>query len=65
MSKSIRIIDDMEETLAVLRDCGIGPTPQRIAVVGFVLKAASHPSADEVLENVRRNCVLLQLELEF
>jgi Fe2+ or Zn2+ uptake regulation protein len=41
---------------AILRNCGIQPTPQRIAVVNFVLNTTSHPSADDVLECVRKEC---------
>lgn len=42
--------------MAVLRQCGIKPTPQRIAVVENVLKSKSHPSADDVLDRARRSC---------
>jgi Fur family transcriptional regulator, iron response regulator len=44
-------MDDLEGTL---RHHGIKPTPQRLAVAGFVLRAVTHPSADEVLSQVRR-----------
>lgn len=56
MSKSIINLETMEDALAVLRRFGIQPTPQRIAVVEYVLSAATHPSADEVLQAVRRKC---------
>jgi Fe2+ or Zn2+ uptake regulation protein len=46
----------MEQALTLLRECGIHPTPQRIAVVQFILRTDSHPSADAVLETVRRQC---------
>jgi len=46
----------MEDALTLLRRFGIQPTPQRIAVVEYVLNTAAHPAADEVLENVRRKC---------
>jgi Fur family transcriptional regulator, iron response regulator len=43
-------MNDMEGTL---RRHGIKPTPQRLAVAGFALRAETHPSADEVLSRVR------------
>jgi Fur family peroxide stress response transcriptional regulator len=46
----------MKDPLSVLRDHAIQATPQRIAVMRYVCETDSHPSADEVLENVRRHC---------
>lgn len=46
----------MENTLAILRECGIQPTPQRIAVVDYILTTGEHPTAERVLEQVRRQC---------
>jgi Fe2+ or Zn2+ uptake regulation protein len=46
----------MRDVLTVLRDHGIQPTPQRIAVAEYVLVSQSHPTADEVLTGVRRKC---------
>lgn len=46
----------MFEAITVLRQCGIQPTPQRMAVVDAVLKTRAHPSADEVFESARRKC---------
>jgi Fe2+ or Zn2+ uptake regulation protein len=40
----------------LLRECGIKPTPQRIAVVENVVKSKKHPTADDVLESARRTC---------
>jgi Fur family transcriptional regulator, iron response regulator len=45
-------MDDLEATL---RRHGIQPTLQRLAVAGFVLRAETHPSADEVLSGLRRS----------
>lgn len=42
--------------LATLRQHGIQPTPQRLAVAKVVLGRDSHPSADEVWAKVRRRC---------
>jgi len=45
--------------MAILRRHGIQATPQRIAVAEYVLAAKTHPSADEVWEQVRRRCPTL------
>jgi len=42
--------------ITMLRQRGIQPTPQRIAVANYVLKADSHPTAEQVLDEVRRTC---------
>jgi len=44
----------MRDLLVALRQSGIQPTAQRLAVAQFVLEARSHPTADEVWEKVRR-----------
>ena len=46
----------MKDVISILRHCAIQPTPQRIAVVEYVLKNKSHPSADEVLSSARKKC---------
>lgn len=46
----------MKDAIAVLRRCHIQPTPQRIAVVEYVLKSKDHPSADDVLSHARKKC---------
>lgn len=46
----------MKDTISVLRDCGIQPTPQRVAVVEYVMRATTHPSADDVFAMARRRC---------
>ena len=46
----------MEEAISILQQCDIQPTPQRIAVVEYVLKSKTHPSADEVLSYARKKC---------
>jgi Fe2+ or Zn2+ uptake regulation protein len=46
----------MKDTISILRDCGVQPTPQRISVVKFILNTSSHPSADQVLEKIRVEC---------
>jgi Fur family transcriptional regulator, iron response regulator len=44
----------MEDLEGTLRRHGIQPTPQRMAVAGFVLRAETHPSAEEVLAQLRQ-----------
>lgn len=46
----------MIDLVDLLRRRGIQPTPQRLAVANFILGSRAHPSADQVLENVRRQC---------
>lgn len=46
----------MKDAIALLRQCDIQPTPQRIAVVEYVLKSKTHPSADDVLSSARKKC---------
>ena len=46
----------MIDAISILRQCDIQPTPQRIAVVEYVLKSKTHPSADDVLNHARKKC---------
>jgi len=46
----------MKDAILILRQCDIQPTPQRIAVVEYVLKSKTHPSADDVLSYARKKC---------
>jgi len=46
----------MKDAIAILRQCGIQPTPQRIAVVECVLTSKTHPTADDVLSSARKTC---------
>lgn len=46
----------MHKQMAVLRQHGIQPTPQRLAVAEVVLDRKGHPSAEEVWAQVRRKC---------
>ena len=46
----------MKKSLQVLKEHGIQPTPQRLAVLQFVQENHSHPSADDVYSSVRRRC---------
>ena len=49
----------MSGVIEKLRDHGIQPTPQRIAVAEFVLNTVTHPTADEVWVSVRDRCPTL------
>lgn len=46
----------MHDLMDILRQHGIQPTPQRLAVAQIVLSRESHPSAEEVWTKVRRRC---------
>ena len=46
----------MSDIIELLRQSGIQPTPQRIAVAEFILGSKTHPSADEVFAMVRQTC---------
>jgi Fur family iron response transcriptional regulator len=46
----------MDKVIKVLRQLDIQPTPQRIAVVEYVMKSTTHPSADDVLKHARKRC---------
>ena len=49
----------MKDLIALLRQAGFQPTPQRLAVARYVLATTSHPTADEILEKARRECPTL------
>ncbi len=49
----------MGTVIGRLRNYGIQPTPQRIAVAEFVLSTPAHPTADEVWMHVRTRCPTL------
>ena len=46
----------MKDALSILRQCDISPTPQRLAVVEYVLESTEHPTADDVLSHARKKC---------
>jgi Fe2+ or Zn2+ uptake regulation protein len=45
--------DPTADLALLLRGHGIQPSAQRVAIAGYVLGTAAHPSADQVLERVR------------
>ncbi|MFH1891890.1 MAG: Fur family transcriptional regulator [Candidatus Zixiibacteriota bacterium] len=56
MSKIRHYLISVEKAISILRQCDIQLTPQRIAVVEYVLKSKAHPSADDVLKFARKKC---------
>ena len=46
----------MTDAIQILSRNGVRPTPQRIAVIDYVLTTDAHPTADEVLAKVRATC---------
>ena len=47
------------ETLEALKEHGIQPSAQRLAVAGYVLYTSAHPSADQVWAEVKRSFPML------
>ena len=48
-----------EDAAAKLRDHGIQPSAQRLAVAQYILATDAHPSADQVWDEVRRGFPML------
>jgi len=46
----------MKDAISILRQCDIQPTPQRLAVVEYVLSSKKHPTAEDVLLSARKKC---------
>jgi Fe2+ or Zn2+ uptake regulation protein len=46
----------MNRAIALLEECSLTPTPQRIAVVKSVMNSHKHLSADAVFRRARRFC---------
>ena len=49
----------MLDVVQLLSRCGVKATPQRIVVTQHILNSRTHPSADDVWEQVRRTCPTL------
>lgn len=47
------------DVVTVLRDHGIQPSAQRVAVARYILYTEEHPSADQVFSRVSRSCPML------
>ena len=48
-----------DNLVQTLRDSGIQPSAQRLAVAEYVLQTDRHPSADQVWAKVKRRCPML------
>lgn len=48
-----------DEVIAKLREHGISPSAQRVAIAEYVLSTTEHPSADQVFAAVRRSLPVL------
>jgi len=51
----------MEQIVASLRDEGFRITPQRMAIVDYLLKTEDHPSADHIHKVVRKRYPMVSL----
>jgi Fur family iron response transcriptional regulator len=49
----------VKDVVGALREHGIQPSAQRVAVAGYVLKTEEHPSADQVFRRVRKGFPML------
>lgn len=46
----------MTDALQILSENGVRPTPQRIAVIDYVLSTEEHPTAEAVMAKVQKTC---------
>lgn len=46
-------IDISTQALSLIKECGLRPSPQRIAVAAYVLSHRSHPTADEIFTGLK------------
>lgn len=56
MSNTRHFLMFMKNYVEILKRFAIQPTPQRIAVLEYVFDTKNHPTADAILENVRKSC---------
>lgn len=49
----------MNDTISVLKDLGIQPTAQRVAIAEAVLDNSQHPTADEILVDAQKRCSIV------
>lgn len=51
MSAELESIDhELEESIAALRRAGVRITPQRQAIIRYLIASHSHPTADEIYQ---------------
>ena len=48
-------MQQLEQIVSSLRDEGFRITPQRIAIVDYILNTEAHPSADQIHKIVQKN----------
>ncbi|MBO5792815.1 MAG: transcriptional repressor [Lentisphaeria bacterium] len=49
------------ELIALLRSCGISPSPQRIAIYGYLKSHPVHPTADVIMKELKPHLPTLSL----
>lgn len=49
----------MKNAITVLKDLGIQPTAQRVAIAEAVLDNTQHPTADEILVDAQKRCSIV------
>ena len=54
-------MQELEELVATLREDGFRITPQRIAIVDYLLKTDEHPSAEHIHKTIRKRFPMVSL----
>ncbi len=49
----------MKDAISVLKDLGIQPTAQRVAIAEAVLDNDQHPTADDILVDAQKRCSIV------
>ena len=59
MSAELESIDhELEESIASLRKAGVRITPQRQAIMRYLISSHSHPTADEIYQALHPNFLI-------
>lgn len=59
MSAELESIDhELEESIASLRKAGVRITPQRQAIMRYLISSHSHPTADEIYQALHLNFLI-------
>ena len=59
MSAELESIDhELEESIASLRKAGVRITPQRQAIMRYLISSHSHPTADEIYQALYLNFLI-------
>ncbi len=48
----------LKEALDTLKDTGVRITPQRHAILEFLINSMSHPTADEIYKRLKENSLI-------